>query len=77
MTQATVNLTGIGPVEIDTELNEIKIVGALAIDGSYVNVKTKKVHRNKKAANQAREIETVWLKKLDDEHFLIVEKNEF
>lgn len=73
--QATINVTGIGPVEIKTELKEVKLVGALTIDGSYVNVKTKKVSRNQKAAKEASENYAVWLKDLGDgEHFMLIEE---
>ena len=72
-TQATVNITGIGPVEINTDAKKITLVGALTIRGDHVNCKSKKVSRNIKSAKQAQEIETVWLKDLNNDCFILIE----
>ena len=55
MKQATVQILGIGAVTVDApaEARTIKLVGAIAADGSFVNVKTLRVSRNAKAAKEA------------------------
>lgn len=73
MTQATIEITGLGPVEINTELNEVILVGALTISGDPVNCKTKKVSRNKKAAKEAAELQGSWLKEIKPGYFMFFE----
>jgi hypothetical protein len=73
--QSTIEITGLGPVEIKTELNEVVLVGALTTSGDPVNCKTKKVSRNQKAANQAAKITTAWLKEVKPGHFMLIEDN--
>lgn len=73
MTQATIEITGLGPVEINTELAEIVLVGALSISGDPVNCKTKMVSRNQKAAKAASQVETAWLKEIKPGHFMLIE----
>jgi len=53
MIQATINITPVGPVEIETNEREVVLVGALAIDGTPVNCVTKTVRRNKRDAKAA------------------------
>ena len=52
-TAATIEITGVGPVQINTELKEVRLVRALTASGDYVNVVKKKVSRNQKAAKKA------------------------
>lgn len=72
--QATIEITGIGPVEINTDLKEVVLVGALTISGDPVNCKTKKVSRNQKAAKAAHEVDTVWLKEIKPGYFMLMEE---
>ena len=48
MNKATIEITGLGPVQINTELKEVRLVRAFTVSGDYVNVVKKKVSRNKK-----------------------------
>jgi hypothetical protein len=73
MTQATIEITGIGPVEITTDLDEVVLVGALTSSGDPVNCKTKKVIRNQKAAKVAKQVEGAWLKEVKPGHFMLIE----
>jgi len=76
MTQATIKITGIGPVEITTELAEVVLVGALTISGDPVNCKTKKVSCNPKAAKLAKQVEGTRLKEIKPGHFMLIEDND-
>ena len=73
MTQATIEIIGIGPVEIKTELKQITLVGALTTNGDYVNCKTKRVKRNKKAAKAAADVDSVYLNELEPGVFILIE----
>lgn len=73
MTQATIEITGLGPVEINTELAEVVLVGALTVSGDPVNCKTKKVSRNKKAAKLASQVVAAWLKEIKPGYFMLIE----
>jgi hypothetical protein len=73
MTQATIEIAGIGPVEIKTERNEVVLVGAMTISGEPVNCKTKKVTRSQKAAKAAKQVEGAWLKEVKPGHFMLIE----
>lgn len=73
MTQATIEITGIGPVEITTDLDEVFLVGALTISGDPVNCKTKKVSRNQNAAKAAKQVEGAWLKEIKSGYFVLIE----
>jgi len=75
MTQETISISGIGPVEINTELKEIYLVGRLSSDGSFVNVRPVKVNRNKKLAEEAAQRPHLWTKKLDDNHFMFMKED--
>lgn len=72
--QATIEITGIGPVGINTDLKEVVLVGALTIGGDPVNCQTRKVSRNQKAAKAAREIDAVYLKEIKAGHFILMEE---
>ena len=56
MVQATIYITGLGPVEIYTDAAAVTLAGALTDRGRPINCKTKKVRRNKKAALAAAAI---------------------
>lgn len=73
MTQATIEITGLGPVEITTDLAEVVLVGALTISGAPINCKTKKVSRNQKAAKAAKQVEGAWLKEIKPGYFMLIE----
>ena len=73
MTQATIEITGFGPVEITTDLDEVILAGALTISGDPVNCKTMKVSRNQKAAKAAKQVEGAWLKEIKPGHFMLIE----
>lgn len=75
-TQATIEITGIGPVEINTELKEVVLVGALTITGDPANCKTKKVSRNQKAAKAAAKVETAYLKEIKPGYFMLIEDDD-
>ena len=75
MTQATIEIIGIGPVEIETDLKQITLVGALTIEGDYVNCMTKRVMRNKKAAKAAATVDAVYLKELEPGFFMLTEED--
>ena len=51
--KATISVSGIGPVVLDTERKEVKLVGGVAKGGSFVNVKTKRVSRSAAATKRA------------------------
>lgn len=70
--QATIEITGIGPVEINTDLKEVVLVGALTTSGDPVNCQTKKVSRNQKAAKAAHEVDA-WLKEIKPGYFMLME----
>lgn len=80
MTQATINVTGIGPVEINTTARSVVLAGALtAMYGIPVNCTTKAVSRNKKAAAAAAKVPSyIWLKEVPDHagHFILVDDRE-
>jgi len=81
MTQATIKVTGIGSMSVNTEASEVTLVGAIAADGSYVNTTTKKVSRNKKSANEAIKNENEnypnhFLKQLDGDNFILIDLDE-
>ena len=61
MSNATITITGFGPVQLKTDLDEVTLVGAWTQDGSPVNCKTKKVSRDQRKASKAMRVETVWL----------------
>ena len=71
--QATIEILGLGPVEIKTELLQVTLVGALTINGDYVNCITKRVKRNKKAAKAAAAVDSVYLKALEPGFFMRIE----
>jgi len=73
MTQATINITPVGPVEIKTNEREIVLVGALTIDGTPVNCVTKTVRRNKRDAKRASVYPGFWLKEIKPGYFIIQE----
>ena len=75
MAQATIEIIGIGPVEIKTEFRQITLVGALTINGDYVNCRTKRVMRNKKAAKAAAAVDAVYLKELEPGYFMLIEND--
>lgn len=75
MTQATIEIIGIGPVEIKTELKQVTLVGALMPTGDYVNCITKRVKRNKKAAKAAAAVDAVYLKELKHGVFMLIEED--
>lgn len=56
MVQATIYITGLGPVEINTDAAAVTLAGALTGRGRPINCKIKKVRRNKKAALAAAAI---------------------
>lgn len=76
--QSTIEITGLGPVEITTDLSEVVLVGALTISGDPVNCKTKKVSRNQKAAKAAKRnlFECAWLKEIKPGYFMLIEDND-
>jgi hypothetical protein len=74
LTTATIEVTGIGPVELFTELPEVVLVGALTVSGDLANCKAKKVSRNKKAAQQAKQVEGAWLKEVKPGYFILIEE---
>lgn len=53
MSAATIELTGIGHVEINTEEKEVMFCGAMSADGQPVNCTSKKVSRSKANAAAA------------------------
>ena len=73
-TQATIMITGLGHVEIDTDLKEVVLVGALTIEGDPVNCKRKKVRRNQRAAKEAAEVRGTWLTEIKHKpgHFMLI-----
>lgn len=73
MTQSTIEITGIGPVEICTEQDSVVLVGAITSAGEPVNCKTKKVSRSKKAAQAAKLVECAWLKEIKPGYFMLIE----
>lgn len=77
MTQATIKISGIGPVEINTSAQSVVLAGALtAMYGIPVNCTTKAVSRNKKAAAAAAKVPSyIWLKEVPDHagHFILVD----
>lgn len=58
MATATITISPIGAVKLPDnppKLQEINLVGALSRGGEYVNVKLKKVSRNKSAESKAHQ----------------------
>lgn len=77
MRQATIKITPIGHVEIDTTLNNILLVrGGWTIDGTPVNVTNKKVYRNKRNETEAASNRGVYLKEVKPGYFEIDDKDE-
>lgn len=76
MEKATVELRGVGRVYIDTNRAEVRIANAVDRNGTPVNCRQAKVSRNKRYYAEADRNDAVWLKKLDDETFLIVGADE-
>lgn len=72
---ATIHITGIGPVAIETDLDEVVLVGALTSLGWPVNCKTKKVSRNKRTAKRAADTDAAWLTEIMPGHFMLFESS--
>jgi hypothetical protein len=72
MKKATVELRGVGRVYIDTDRDKVRIANAVTTAGEPVNCRTAKVSRSTRYYAKADLNDAVWLKKLDDETFLIV-----
>lgn len=53
MSAATIELTGIGRVEIKTDANEVMFCGAVTIEGDPVNCVSRRVSRSAKNARAA------------------------
>ena len=70
---ATIQITGIGPVAVHTELSEIWLVGAITASGEPVNCQKKRVSRSKKNAAQAAKVEGIWLKEVKHGYFMLIE----
>lgn len=73
MAKATIEIVGLGHVEIETEFRQVTLVGTLTINGDYVNCVTKRVNRNKKAAKAAVAVDSVYLKELKPGFFMLIE----
>ena len=75
MTQATVQILGIGAVTVDAPagVRTINLVGAIAADGSFVNVKTLRVSRNAKAAKEAARNDAYDLIKAAEGHYMLMQ----
>ena len=75
MKQATVQILGIGAVTVDAPagVRTIKLIGAIAADGSFVNVKTLRVARNEKAAKEAARNDAYDLIKAADGHYMLMQ----
>lgn len=71
MVQPTIDITGIGYVEINTTLPEVTLVGAITAKGHPVNCKTKIVRRNKRAAQAAKKVYGVGLKEIKPGFFIL------
>jgi hypothetical protein len=74
MTQATINIAGIGPVEIKTDLRTVKLVGEISTFGDFVNVRLYKVLRNKRSAKEAlstRAWGCAYLTNIREEYFIL------
>lgn len=77
MKKATVELRGVGRVYIDTDRAKVRIANAVTVNGGTpVNCRTAKVSRSTRYYAEADRNDAVWLKKLDDETFLIVGADE-
>jgi hypothetical protein len=74
MNKATIEITGLGPVQINTELKEVRLVRAFTVSGDYVNVVKKKVSRNKKTASLAALNRRFWLKELETGYFMLCDE---
>ena len=72
-TSATIEITGVGPVRINTELKEVRLVRALTASGDYANVVEKKVSRNQKAAKKAALNYRHGLRELEAGYFMLCE----
>lgn len=67
---ATINMIGIGHVEIDTDKSEIQLVrGGWTIDGAPVNVVPKKVYRNKRYEREAARNRGIYLREVQPGYF--------
>ena len=73
MKKPTIQITGIGPVAVHTELSEIWLVGAITSTGEPVNCQKKKVSKCKKAAAKAALVEGAWLKEIKPGYFMLIE----
>lgn len=73
MSPATVEITGIGPVLIKTDLKEIVLVGALSATGDFVNCRIKKVARDKRAAEEAEQVDGCYLKEISAGYFMLID----
>ena len=75
MTQATVQILGIGAVTVDAPagVRTIKLVGAIKEDGSFVNVKTLRVSRNAKPAKETALNDAYDLIKAADGHYMLMQ----
>lgn len=72
MKKATVELRGIGRVYVDTNRTAIRLANAVTTAGEPVNCRTVRVSRDKRYYAEADLNDAVYLRKLDDETFLIV-----
>lgn len=68
----TIEITGLGSVEIRTELDEVVLCGALTIKGDPANCTNKKVSRSKKKAQQ---IDGVFLKEIRPGYFILLKES--
>ena len=75
MTQATVHIPRIGAVAVDAPagVRTINLVGAIAADGSFVNVRTLRVSRNAKAAKEASRYDAYDLVKVSEGHYMLMQ----
>ena len=71
---ATIELMGIGPLSIDTDLQEIVLLKDFS-GGLYSTSETMKVSRDKRAAKKAANNRRFFVKKLDDGRFELVERD--
>lgn len=69
----TIQVLGIGPVEIRTDLDVVQLVGALTVTGDPVNCRAKKVSRSKAAARKAATIDAAQLIEIRRGYFMLVE----
>lgn len=75
MTQATVHIPRIGAVTVDAPagVRTINLVGAIAADGSFVNVRTLRVSRNAKEAKEAALNDAYVLIKAAEGHYMLMQ----